>query len=46
MDFEVVVLKGAKHGFAVRTHPDDEWEVENAEIAEVQAIEGFTKRFA
>jgi dienelactone hydrolase len=42
-DNEVVVMPGAKHGFAVRTHPDDEHEVECAEKAEAQAIKWFTR---
>ena len=45
-DHEVNILPGAKHGFAVRTHPDDEHEMECAEKAEVQAIEWFTRWFA
>lgn len=43
---EVVVIPGAKHGFAVRTHPDDEHEMACAEKAETQAIEWFTEKFA
>lgn len=43
--FECVILPGAKHGFAVRTHPEDKHEVECAEKAEVQAISWFTKWF-
>jgi dienelactone hydrolase len=43
---EVVIVKGAKHGFAIRTHPDDEAEMECAEKAEVQAIEWFGKWFS
>jgi dienelactone hydrolase len=43
---EVVVFPGAKHGFAVRNHPDDKREMECAEKAEVQAIEWFTRWFA
>lgn len=42
-DHQVNILPGAKHGFAVRTHPDDEHEMECAEKAEVQAIEWFTR---
>ncbi|TVY27040.1 Hydrolase [Lachnellula hyalina] len=45
-DHEVVVMEGAKHGFAVRTHPDDVHEMECAEKAEVQAVEWFGKWFA
>jgi dienelactone hydrolase len=43
---EVSVFPGAKHGFAVRNHPDDKHEIECAEKAEAQAIEWFTRRFA
>lgn len=42
-DFEVSILEGAKHGFAVRTHPEDEKEMECAEKAEVQALEWFAR---
>lgn len=44
-DHEVVIIPGAKHGFSIRTHPDDAHEMECAEKAEVQAIEWFTKWF-
>ena len=43
---EVKIFPGAKHGFAVRNHPDDKHEMECAENAEVQAIEWFTRWFA
>lgn len=42
-DFEMTILEGAKHGFAVRTHPEDEKEMECAEKAEVQALEWFAR---
>ncbi|KAF4628251.1 hypothetical protein G7Y89_g9897 [Cudoniella acicularis] len=42
---EVHIMPGAKHGFAVRTHPEDKREMECAEKAEVQAIEWFTRWF-
>ena len=45
-DHEVTVYPGAKHGFAVRTHPDDKHEIECAERAEVQAIGWFNRWFA
>lgn len=45
-DHEVVVLKGAKHGFAVRTHPDDGYEMECAEKAEKQAVEWIGRLFS
>jgi dienelactone hydrolase len=43
---EVKIFPGAKHGFAVRNHPDDKHEMECAEEAEIQAIEWFTRGFA
>lgn len=46
VDHEVNIIPGAKHGFAVRTRPDDSHEMECAERAEVQAVEWFTKWFA
>lgn len=45
-DHEVNILPGAKHGFAIRTHPEDKHEMECAEKAEAQAIEWFTRWFA
>jgi dienelactone hydrolase len=45
-DHEVNIIPGAKHGFAVRTHPDDEHEMKCAEEAESQAIEWFTRWFS
>lgn len=42
---EVTILPGAKHGFAIRTHPDNKHEMECAEKAEAQAIKWFTKSF-
>jgi dienelactone hydrolase len=42
-DHEVVIMQDAKHGFAIRTHPDDEHEMECAGKAEAQAVEWFTK---
>ena len=45
-DHEVVIMPGAKHGFAIRTDPKDEFQMECAEKAEVQAIEWFTRWFA
>lgn len=42
---EVTILPGAKHGFAVRTHPDDKHEMECAQKAEDQAISWFTNKF-
>lgn len=43
---EVVIMKGAKHGFAVRQDKGDEYQVECADKAEKQAIEWFWKWFA
>jgi dienelactone hydrolase len=45
-DHEVVVMPGAKHGFAVRVDPKDEVQLEFAERAEVQAVEWFSRWFA
>jgi len=42
-DHDVILIEGAKHEFAIRTHPDDEHEMECARKAEAQAIEWFTK---
>jgi dienelactone hydrolase len=42
-DHEVVILDGAKHGFAVRMHPDDELQNRYAVVAEEQAIAWFTR---
>ncbi|KAH9215586.1 Alpha/Beta hydrolase protein [Leptodontidium sp. 2 PMI_412] len=41
--YEMVILEGAKHGFAIRTHPDDEREMEMAMRAEDQALSWFGK---
>jgi dienelactone hydrolase len=45
-DHEVVIMPGAKHGFAIRVDPKDELQLEYAEKAEVQAIEWFSRWFA
>ncbi|KAG4430230.1 hypothetical protein IFR05_014286 [Cadophora sp. M221] len=45
-DNEVVVMPGAKHGFAVRAVPEDGVQRDWADKAETQAIEWFTKYFA
>ena len=42
---EVVVIPGAKHGFAVRGAPDDEKAVEQGMQAEEQAVAWFEKWF-
>lgn len=43
---EVVILPGAKHGFAIRSHPEDKLQMDYAEKAEVQAIDWFRRWFA
>lgn len=45
-DHEVIIYPGAKHGFSIRTRPEDKYEVECADKAETQAIEWFTRWFA
>lgn len=42
-DHEVVILEGGKHGFAVRTDPNDELQSRYADVAEKQALAWFTK---
>lgn len=42
-DHEVVIFHGAKHGFAVRGDPNDPKQKEDADQAEKQAIEWFSK---
>jgi len=42
-DHEVHILPGAKHGFAIRTDPDDARQVECRDLAELQALEFFGK---
>jgi dienelactone hydrolase len=42
-DHEVVILEGAKHGFAVRIDPTDELQNRYAKQAEGQAIAWFSK---
>lgn len=44
-DFEVVVMQGARHGFAQRTDTEDKLQMGYAENAEEQAIEWFSKWF-
>jgi len=43
---ECVILPGAKHGFAVRSYPDDEVQIGFGAVAEKQAINWFTKWLA
>jgi dienelactone hydrolase len=45
-DHEVIIMPGAKHGFAVRTNPKDPLQMECADKAEVQAIDWFSRWFA
>jgi dienelactone hydrolase len=40
---EVVIMPGAKHGFAVRADPKDEGQMKSAEEAKVQALSWFAK---
>jgi len=44
-DHEVIIVPGAKHGFAQRTATDDPFQMEAAQQAEDQAINWFTRRF-
>ncbi|KXJ85887.1 Alpha/Beta hydrolase protein [Microdochium bolleyi] len=44
--YEANIIPGAKHGFAVRSHPDDEHEMACARRAEDQAIAWFDKWLA
>ncbi|KAH7041452.1 dienelactone hydrolase family protein [Microdochium trichocladiopsis] len=44
--YEVSIIPGAKHGFAVRSHPDDEHEMACALRAEDQALAWFDKWLA
>ncbi|KAI4174958.1 MAG: hypothetical protein LQ343_001985 [Gyalolechia ehrenbergii] len=41
--FELNVVEGAKHGFAVRGNPGDEEEMKQAQVAEDQAVEWFRR---
>lgn len=43
VDHEVVIMPGAKHGFVIGVDPRDEWQLECADRAEVQAIEWFSR---
>ncbi|PQE25993.1 Dienelactone hydrolase protein [Rutstroemia sp. NJR-2017a BBW] len=43
---ELVILEGAKHGFAVRADPADEGQMKSAEIAKKQALAWYSKWFA
>jgi len=44
-DHEVVIMPGAKHGFAIRTNPDDPLQMKYADQAEEQAINWFSRWF-
>jgi dienelactone hydrolase len=44
-DHEVVIMPGAKHGFAVRTNPEDKHQMACAEQAEEQAVNWFSRWF-
>lgn len=41
--FELNVVEGARHGFAVRGDPDDEEELRQAQVAEDQAVAWFQR---
>ncbi|KAL8825086.1 MAG: hypothetical protein Q9170_007931 [Blastenia crenularia] len=41
--FELRVVEGARHGFAVRGDPNDEEELRQAQVAEDQAVEWFNR---
>lgn len=41
--YEVVILEGAKHGFAIRGNPEDEEQMKLAQIAEDQAVDWFLR---
>lgn len=43
---QVTILPDAKHGFALRTHPDDKHEMECAAKAEEQALEWFKRHLS
>ena len=42
---EVIIIPGAKHGFAIRADPSDEKAVDQGKQAETQAVDWFTKWF-
>lgn len=42
---EVNIMKGARHGFAIRTDPEDELQMEYAAKAEDQALAWFGRWF-
>ena len=42
---ELIIIPGAKHGFAIRAHPDDEKAVEQGNQAEEQAVNWLSKWF-
>ena len=41
--FEIQIVEGAKHGFAVRGNPEDEEEARQAQKAEDQAVAWFER---
>lgn len=45
-EHDVQIIPGAKHGFAIRTHPEDEEEMVAAERAEQQAVIWFLRYFS
>ncbi|KAF2763048.1 alpha/beta-hydrolase [Pseudovirgaria hyperparasitica] len=44
-EHEVILIPGAKHGYAVRTDPEDKVQMAAAEQAEQQAVSWFSRRF-
>jgi dienelactone hydrolase len=46
VEHEVQLIPGAKHGFATRTHPEDEEQMAAAERAEEQAVSWFSEWFS
>lgn len=45
-DHEVVIIPGAKHGFAVRVDAKDAFQAECADKAEEQAVSWFSRWFS
>lgn len=43
VESEIVIIHGAKHGFAVRANPNDKGEMEMADEAENQAVAWFNR---
>lgn len=45
-EHDVQIIAGAKHGFAIRTHPEDKEEMAAAKRAEEQAVSWFSRCFS